>query len=437
MRKKIGLFAAGVLALAMVARAGIIVYNASLVSQSALAYNNTYSLDLQSNGINSLSAQAVYSSATVPSVSFYDGSQSTGSFTVSSFSQLAAAKASNHVTVTNNAGTFGASLILPGFVLQNGIDWATRDTSSGTAASLASALSAVSYLSVSRVGSVVYATTTVTGANYNSLNLVSSTPTALTVATPFFTGGLDDARVRINGLMLTQGQQWTASVSSATTATSLASAVNTALGSVLQATANSPSSGIVALKSKLNGALYNYSLVSSIPSALAVSGANMTGGNTPADVLGSAVLSIPSHGMSLALPVLYSGSPVIGGLSSQTTYYVIPVTANSLELASSKSNALLGIGITVVSTNTQTSKNTYSLTPLSITGNPSFKWQVSNDGSNWNDLAVSSVTVSSYSNPAATTIWSFGYIGTRYLRLSVVAPTTGGLSLNVGVIGTN
>lgn len=437
MRKKIGLFAAGVLALAMVARASVIVYNAALVNQAALAYNNTYVLDIQSVGINSLSAQAVYSSATVPSVAFGDGAQSTGNFTVASYTQLTAAKSANHITVASNTGLLGASLVLPGYVLQSGIDWAVRDTSSGTAASIASALSVVPYLTVSRVGSVVYTTASVTGANYNSLSMVSSTPTALTVATPFFTGGLDNARIRINGLMLTQGQQWVASVSSATTATSLAGAINTALGSVLTATPNSPTSGIVALKSKLNGAVYNYSLASSIPSALSASGASMTGGVTPADALGSAVLSLPGHGMSLALPVLYSGTPAIGGLTSQTTYYAIPVTANALELASSKSNALLGIGIPVTSTNTQTSAHSYSLSPLGITGTPSFKWQVSNDNTNWNDLAVSSVTVSSYSNPAATTIWSFGYIGTRFLRLNVIAPATGGLALNVGIIGTN
>ena len=198
------------------------------------------------------------------------------------------------------------------------------------------------------------------------------------------------------------------------------------------------SGALVTSTSTKAGAKYNFPLASSIPSALSVSGPLMTGGLTPAETLGSASIRIPSHGMSLALPVLY-GAPVgiIGGLSNQTTYYVIPVDANSLKLASSASNALLGTGIVVTSTGTQLTARVFTLTPLAISGSPSFKWQVSNDNSNWVDLAVSSVTLTSYTYPSESTLWSFGYIGTRYLRLNVVAPTTGGLGLNVRVIGTN
>lgn len=437
MNKRIGWYAACLLALAMVTRASVIVYNAVLVNETALAYNNTYSVDLQSNGVNALSAQATYSSATIPSATFQDGSQSHGSFTVLNYAALAAAPAVNHITVVTNTDLTGASLVLPGYVFREGLDWHKVATTSGTAESIKLALAQVPFLSVSRAGSVVYATAPA-GSFYNSYQLVSSTQTALAVATPYFTGGQDNASVRINGVILRQGINFTAATSNAATATSLASGINAS--SLLNTVVTAGASGaVVTSTSTSNGAVYNYSLVSSTPTALSRSGALMTGGTTPADTLGSATLSIPSHGLTLGLPVLYStaGGGLIGGLTNQTTYYAIRVDANSVKLASSQSNALLGTGIVVTSTSTQLSAHTFTLAPLAIAGTPSFKWQVSNDNSNWLDLQVSSVTVSSYTNPPTSTIWSFGYIGTRYLRLNVVAPTAGGLGLNVQLIGTN
>lgn len=170
----------------------------------------------------------------------------------------------------------------------------------------------------------------------------------------------------------------------------------------------------------------------------------MTGGDDAAFALGSPIFTASNgHFLTRALPILYAqgANPAIGGLTSQTTYYAVPTSGNSFMLAKYSTSAVAGNVdlVTVTSTNSQTAslEHTYSLTPLAITGTPSFKWQVSNDSTNWSDLAVSSVTVSSYSNPPALTIWSFGFIGTRYARLKVIAPTTGGLYLNVQLFGTN
>lgn len=437
MKNKIGWYAAGLLALALTARASVVVYNALLVNEAALAYDNTYAVDLQKTGIDSVSAQATYSSATVAAVTFRDGSQSTGSLTVLNYAALSTASATNQVTVVSNAGLAGAVLALPGFVFQEGLDWKAVDTTSGTAASLAAALAEVPSLHVSRVGSVVYATAPAVGAYYNSWQMASSTPAALAVAHPYFTGGQDNAIVKIGGVPLLQGRDFTAATSNAATATSLAAAVN-AKAALNVYVAASAAGAVVTSTAVRNGTAYNFALASSSPTALSVSGARMTGGTNPADTLGSAVINIPAHGLTLALPVLYStAGGTIGGLTNQTTYYAIPVDANSLKLASSQANALLGTGLVVSSTSTQTTAHVYTLTPTPIAGTPSFKWQVSNDGSSWIDLAVSSVTVSAYSNPPASTLWSFGFIGTRYLRLNVIAPTSGGLNLNVQLIGTN
>lgn len=441
LKKKVGWYAAlGVLAFAVVigvARAATIIYNAPLVSNSALTYNSTYVLDLQNVGITSLSAQAVYSSATIASQTFQDGTQSTGSFTVLNNPALSTASATNNVTVLNNAGTLGATLVLPGFVLTNGIDWATLDVASNTAASIASALRTVPSLQVSYTSgsSVVYTTAPSYGTLYNSWAFTSSTPTALAVATPLFTGGQGRASVSINGQVLKQGQQWQIGGSLAATATNIATAINA--NSVLNKLVKAQAVGAVVTTTSTLANVNAFPLKSSIPSALLASGAAMTGGTAPSYALNGQI-TIPSNGFSTALPLLYtSGSLVVGGLTDQTTYYAVPLSPSTFGLASSQANALLGTYVTFTSSTTQLSAQTGTLAPLPITGTPGFLWQVSNDNINWQNLAVSSVTMNTYSNPPANTIWAFGYIGPRYLRANVTAPQTGAIQLAIQVIGTN
>lgn len=420
----------------MIARASVIVYNAPLVAAPALAYNSTYSVDLLTNGIGALSAQATYSSATVSNATFTDGSQSSGGFTVVNYAALSTAPATDNITVVSTTGLASANITVPGYVFVNGIDWATQATTALTAQSIGAALATVPYLSVSVAGSVVYATAPA-GSLYNTYPMTSSNA-GLTVATPLFTGGQDNAVIRINGTPFTQHVAWTAGTSNAATAASIASAINSSsqLGHILHAQA---SGAVVTATSTLNGAVFNYLLQTSTPAALSASGANMTGGTNAGFTLGSTIFTATNgSGLSLALPVLFTGTPAFGGLSAGTTYYAVPLSGNSFQLSSSASGALTGTGLAVVtSTNTQLAADTYTLSALPITGTPGFFWQVSNDNANWINLQVSSITVTSYSSPPASTVWSFGYIGTRYLRLNVTAPTTGALSLNVGLIGTN
>lgn len=439
MKRKVSWYAAGVLLLAMVARAGIIIYNSVLVNTPALAYNNTYTVDLQSLGIGALSAQAVYSSATISNATFQDGAQSTGSFTVLNYLALSSASASNSLTIVSNAIPANASIAVPGYVFFNGIDWAVGNTSSNTAQSIKTALATVPWLSVSASGSVVYATATY-GSLYNSYGMTSNT-SSITVTNPRFTGGRDNAYIAINGARLTQGRHWTAATSNAVTATSLASAINGAslLNTRLTAAA---SGGVVSATSTINGAGFNYLLQTSTPTALSASGSNMVNGTTPGFALGGSVFTaVHGSGLSLALPVLYSGTPAIGGLTAQTTYYAVPTSGNSFMLAKYSTSAVAGNIDLVVVTSTSTqllpSQHTYTLAPLPITGTPGLAWTVSNDGVNFTPVAIASVTINSYTPGGANVLWSFGYIGSRYLRLNVTAPATGGLNLNTTVIGTN
>lgn len=434
--------------LALVAAAGltyaVTVFTGNLVNETALAYNKSYVLDLFAHSIHSLSAASTYSTATVSGVTFQDGSQSVGNVTVVNYANLSAASATNHITVVNNLALSKAVVALPGYWFQEGLDWKAQSTAHATAVSLAAALSKVSGLHVSVSANVVYATAPVVGSFYNNLTMRSSTQTALAVSSPHFVGGLDNAVLKINGTMLRAGLDYTAATSNAATATSIKNAIN-ANASLSKWVTASANNGVVYATANYNGS--NFSLFTSTQASLALSGspasipgqpgaANsaMTGGTVSAYKLGSGNIAILNHHLTRALAVLYTQGALIGGLTDQTTYYAIPVDANNIKLASSQNNAVTGTFITFTSSTSQVSAHTFHLDPLPYTGVASFKWQVSNDNTNWTDLNVSSITIHA-TDPANNFAWDFGPITLRYVRANVVAPTTGGLQLKIDMVG--
>lgn len=140
-----------------------------------------------------------------------------------------------------------------------------------------------------------------------------------------------------------------------------------------------------------------------------------------------------SNKFTTAIPVLYTSTVTIGGLTSGTTYYSTgsyPAgTSPSFQLSTTSTGAVAGSYITFSST---PSGSGYSITfaPLPITGTSGFSWQVSEDKVNWTNLNVSSVTFSS-PYTASSSEWQLGTLYPRYLRLNAVAPTTGGVKFNV------
>jgi len=444
-RRNAGWIAAVLTIVAVVARAASIIYNQPLVTQPGLAYNATYPLNLVNAGIGTMSAQATFSSATFSNATFVDGQQSTGSFTVTNNGGLSTATASNSLTVVSTTGLQNAWVSVPGYQFYNGIDWATQATASQTATSIATALQTAGLLTSQATNSaVIYATAPVYGPYYNSWFLTTSTPTALSPATAFFQGGQGDAVLSINGVQLKQHRDWTKGTTAALSATAIAAAINsnTTLNKLVKAQAIG---AVVTATSTLTG-VNAFALTTSTPTAVSVNSPRMTNGVAPAYALGGATLSLPSHGLTLGLPVLYStgGTPglALGGLTNQTTYYVIPLDANNIQLASSQADALAGTYITFTSSTTQLSDHTATLSALPITGTPGFYWQVSNDGSNWVNLSVSSVTFGSgggypYTTPPTSLVYSFGALPFTWIRLNVTGPTTGGIQLNVTAVGTN
>ncbi len=529
------------------------VYNAYLVN-GLVAYTQNYVLNLNTtpnaSGIARITAQAVYSSATLPTDTFNDGRVSTASITVTTVSGLVASTATDHITIAADsviqssaasntlvvnsthdltgayitlngtkipnvswridvtsdtaadiasqintyvyqviaaaggtstitliardkgvlgnaftltsstptalvpgAATFSggqnpafqnATLTVNGQVFRRGYDWNQRDTipltSTGTAASIATMLNLVSGMHASAAGSVVYATATVAGTAANSFTIVSSTPSAMTVLTPTFTGGVDNAVITVNGTALRQGTQWTKGASVTLTAASIAAAMNTAFSGLIVST---NVAGVVNSTTTTVGTLANYTLTSSTP-AITVSHPTYVGGQNASFTVGSPNLFIPLHGYSTAVPVLLStgGATPPSPLVNQTTYYAILVDANDIQLATTSARAQAGQYLTFASSST-TGPHTFTLTPLAIAGTPGLQWQVSNDCVNYTNLTTTSlgVAVSSLSIPspytAGVTTWDLGPVNYECLQAAVTGPSAGAINLQVKLNGSN
>ena len=429
-----------VLASVGLARARVI-YSQNLVNETGLAYNNTYSLDmgtsvLSHSNVDSLSMQAVYSSATISAVTFTDGAKSTGTITVSSFSALVGAQGTNTIRVANNSSLTGVSFFLNGIQFLAGDLWSVGGSSAVTAGNIAAAINgfapASTLVSASTTSAGVVTMTCVSsGTACNAITLTTSKSSALAVGGAKFSGGKDHAFLVIDGITLTQGTDFTAATSNANTATNIKNAIiaNSTLNALL---AVSTASSVVYATSTAIGANTCYGWFSSTSSALSVSNNALYGGADSAVSVSTDKVTKTNHNFTTGLQVVLqkSAGTAPTGLATGTTYYAIRNDANNFQLASSLTNAQAGIAVNVTAI---TGGGTFTLTPLAIAGTPSFKWQESNDNSNWNDISVSSVTMTSLA-PAATT-WDFGNVNYRYIRLNVVAPTQGAITLVVTGIG--
>lgn len=410
--------------------------NGLVINEPGLAYSKRIVLNLAANNVTTLSATAAYSSTTFHTSTFSTGQISTGSITIVSNTLLTPASATNHITVTSTAGAANSSIVVPfttkpgAYVFLSGRQWNYKATTALTAASIASALATVPWLSVSVAGNVIYTTATA-GAFYNGVPLTTNSAGTLTVANPTFTGGNSAAVFYVNGYAFQANRDFVVGGSAGTSATNLSNAINaknTLNGWVLAA----PSSAVVNLQSKKAGAIYNFPLATSNTSAGTVSAAALYGGLTPAWNVNSGAISLTNHGFTLALPVLYtlgSGAPAIGGLTGNATYYVVPIDANTVGLSSTSAVAQTGVYITLTSSSTLTAAKNYSLAPLAwVTGSAGFDWEVANAATGpWTPLNVSSVT---YSSPG-TMAWDFGPVGFSFLSLNVTGPTSGGLGIQV------
>lgn len=404
------------------------------------------------SGVGGIIANAasavVYASAT--SVGTY-----ANAYTMATSSASRVSVSSTNFSGGLNPALQGAYFTLNGIRYRNGVHWTDASgTSTGTAASITSFFNSVSTVTspvcggglgsiyATRSGGVVTLTAAVACAGGNAITLTAFPSSGgFTIGSALFTGGQSNASIVINGTTLTFGTDIplpTVSSTTANVATAIATALNanSVLAPLITAQAVS---AVVTSTADTVGASTNYTTVSSTPAALTFSNPTMTGGTNQAIALSSKNIVLTAHGFVKALPVLYStGTVAIGGLTNQTTYFVIVVDANDIQLALTSTGAVAGVGITITSTNTQTTAHTYTLAPLAFSqGAASGKWQVSEDGVNYNDYLTTAFNVSVTSqtfaavNPSTNTVQDFGIIDYNYIQYKTVGPTAGGVQLKV------
>ena len=438
--KKMIPFVATVLALAVYASAQIVPagpgsYWGLMTNAPVLSLNTTSYVDLAPYAGKMVSAQVLYSSDTLSSATFGDGQQSTGSFTVASNALVSSVSATSSIQVWDNSNLQGAVVRIDGVNLVNGLDWVSGDVSSNTAKSLATAIGGVlSGWTVAASSAVVYSSAPY-GTAYNGHTFVSSTK-HLVVSSATSLGGVDPVTVTINSVPLTCGVDFSKGSSAGATATLLAAAINANVTLKTQVKAGA-SGAVVTSTSIYNGTAYNYPMSSNKNTAISTSQVVMSGGKDPAWTLNGQSITIASHGFGFGTQLLYTGntdtSKVIGGLSAQTTYYAVPIDASHIALATTAAYSIFGSTnnyVTFTSSRTPSASQTsFTIAPLAISGTPGLSWVVSNDTTNWQSLNVSSVTMSSYTNPYAVAGWDFGWLDMRYLGLVVTAPTTGAISV--------
>ena len=454
---------AALLALAVIAQAAVRKYSETLVNETALSYDKNFTVDSYSN-FDDVSFQAVYSTATVSAVSFTDGRVSTGTITVASLASLSTAPASVSITISSNNPT-AANNSADGTVLTlNGVryvagpagKWQWGGSASLSATALATAIAADGVFNTSSVGSVVWATTTLTGAYLNSWAVGTSsagvlsirgvtTPTALTST---LTGGQDNASLAINGSRLVANRDFYPITSVSAAATAIAAAIN-ANAYILPYVKAAAAGAVVYSTSTGVGAATTYSLYSSTQAGLTIDGtvvADSAGGATgalrggadAAYAYNSGTINIPSHRLATAYPVWLSTAAGFGitGLTGNVTYYAIPVDSNNLKLAATSTGAVAGSYITLLSTSV-VGPHTFTLNPQTYSiaaGTPTFIWYASNDGSTFTQIPdVSSITWTT--SAAGSQLWDFSPAVYRYYRLAITKPGTGGMNISVTANG--
>lgn len=462
MKKMLALVAV-LLGAAVAAQASTVSYQKSLVNK-VLTSSQTYDLDLSTNGIDAFSFQLVYSSASPSTVTFGDGVESTGNFTVSSLTNLTTSYASNKITVVSTNGLTGAYLTFNGHKIYND-GWRITYTSY-TAIDVCAALNKdYSDLITSTVTvgqSVIYSTATATGTAANAYTLTSSTQAALSVNAATYSGGNDAATITIAGYKLNVVQY--VGVSTGATATNLAAAINAspaaaavkaaASGSVIYATATAVGAGT------------NYAIASSSPTAIVPSGSFLTGGAdtdiwlgylagresglvgysylqpNPAKYTNGTIVKSPTS-WGNGLPVLFNktAGTVPGGLTDKTTYYVTALTSTSFKLTDTSTGAVAATPTTItITTTTAAGAGSFTLTPIAMTGFASMTFQDSNDGTNFETLSLSTGTVIPTYTASSTTgissaLWSITTPLFRWFRFKFVPAGWGGVNVNVVVNG--
>jgi hypothetical protein len=448
-----------------------------LDNESGLTYNKSIPLNLNSYGIDQLAVQVSYSTPAVSALVFTDGSQSTMSITINSNTGISSATATDFLTVLSTNSLSNACItFFNGSTTQRACNGGWRiDVTSDTAADITTQMNGLftGIISSNAISaSVVTSTATQFGTAGNNMTL-SSNSSSITVNSANFSGGQDGTEIGIGPVTYKFGVNVTVGASASASATNLATAISASSNTYgVQAQAIG---AVVTATSTLVGTNQNYATFSSsqTPATLApyISSSNVTGQATGAMFGGTnssyqlngeiiSTTTIPAYFWPvnttpmIALPVLYTNSgQALTGLTTGTTYYLIPNTPSSYGLSTTSTGALAGYNalpvisttngtfIQLASTQAKSTADTFTLTPSSYTATTTLAWQVSNDCTNWSTYASSGTTTLVTPTAAIQTLNSdFGTVNFRCIQ--AVVNRTGnswstGMAVDIIINGKN
>jgi hypothetical protein len=142
----------------------------------------------------------------------------------------------------------------------------------------------------------------------------------------------------------------------------------------------------------------------------------------------------------VGIPLLYAvgtGGQAIGGLTTGTTYYGIPVSVGSFGLSTTSTGAVAGYAklpsvstmtagvgdgtfILLTSSQAKTTADTWTLTASSYSATTTLTWQVSNDGVNWSNSTSTGAVVLTPATPTVPLAYDFGTFNFGFLQANVV-----------------
>ncbi len=249
-------------------------------------------------------------------------------------------------------------------------------------------------------------------------------------------------RIAINGVSLTEGVDFSVGNKSSNTATNINAAINanTAFTDII-ATSLTAGQTIIYATATAVGTAYNYTKYSSSPTGVNVLGFT-TGRNSSIDYVNDIITST-NYSLDLALPVKFvrvTGTAPTN-LTTQTTYFVIPLYDSAFKLSKTSTGAVAGLAIDIVKAAAD-GNSTFTSNPVAFTGTAGFALQASNNGTDYFTAHASSVTfTNATSKPGSgigtgyTVFWSFTPYPYRYFRLNYSKPTFGGSKMKAYING--
>lgn len=199
-----------------------------------------------------------------------------GTITVLNYDLLDGKKATGVVTVVDYTLLAGKTVTVNGTVLTEGVEWNAATDNDTTAASLETAIEAVTNINSTVLAAVITVEAAAVGAAGNAYTLATNAAVeGLTISGATLTGGQDAGTFTIGSDTITEGSDFNAATSNNQTATNIAAAIEALTG--VGATANG---AVVTITADASGTGGNAkALTTTAPAeAVTLSGATLAGG---------------------------------------------------------------------------------------------------------------------------------------------------------------